>query len=104
MVSGLKQTTTINAITTMLTFLPWQVLPESHTAMSASAKLMVWLIARGVRDSVMGALKVHRLDQDVRDEPTSDSTRRDEPLSALARRRFDHLRHTERKQNRWVVK
>ena len=71
--------------------------------MSASAKLMLLLMARGVRDSVMGALKVHRLDQDVRDEPTTDSDRRDEPLSALARRRFDQLRHTERKQDRWVV-
>ena len=61
---------------------------------------MLLLMARGVRDSVMGALKVHHLDQDIHDESASNTSRKDEPLSALARRRSEHLKHTERKRDR----
>ena len=68
--------------------------------MSTTAKLMLLLVARGVRDSFMGILKLHRLDEDVHDESTSSSSRKDEPLSALARRRSEHLKHTERKHDR----
>ncbi|KAK2187245.1 hypothetical protein NP493_172g03080 [Ridgeia piscesae] len=67
--------------------------------MSTTAKLMLLLVARGVRDSFMGILKLHRLDEDVHDESTSSSSRKDEPLSALARRRSEHLKHTERKHD-----
>lgn len=72
-----------------------------ESAMTNYIKSTIAFIAQGLGDSIAGTFKVYHLDKlDREDGHRKDTQEKEEPLSTLARRRAERLKHKPAKVDR----
>ena len=60
-------------------------------------------VARGLKDSILGMLKIYHIDSKGKEEKP-ETPQKPEQMSTLARRRAERMQHKEVKKDRYVLR